>query len=1735
MVIKKKIEKYQNSGQVDLNPNKPLSDVISENKKIIGKLRKSTDTLKRPSFYDIENIAAKEALDYHIDDNVLTGKAKELYFKKNYKEALNHVRGVDIKDTYDFFHDMHTAASPMFNEYGVLGITKKERNNDRAHYIPGKRTLSVDGINDIVAELAHAKQEKDGVNFTTRLIKDWLQDPYITERGADRSYDNVGSLEHEAHSVIEPKLWDIINNKADVYNGIFDIKNNEKGKSFQQGGAIDMKKIKKNKLEKYQAGGETEPSKPGYPNYNDPLTSIFSQGLGASLSMFTNNNPFGNIQDNPFGKSLATGVYNTGKDLSTMPGFQNLNKTWGSWDNESKGIEKGLYDEDIKKYGAKDIAGAAHAWAKETGYPGNPGDILQAYTKNIQDRAGQQYDSTIAAQKQFGEYGKPLMANMAALDELNKMSTLEYTKGLKRDMYDVSNDPRGMESKGIFKGGGHISLSGVEQAGLGGFFKSIGNAVSDWGVGVADSFGNRLGIYDIDNSNYKTGVGKKLAGINDTLQSTTGKIGKAVASAAVPGLGSILGAIPQAAPAQQQQQPTGANPYAAQSNPAGQIDYSAMLPYLMQFLQGPNLSPQNVRFQQGGGVQQFQNSGAANPLQQALGYKDNSPYKELPSQTILRNMSADGVNITMDGVSKDLYLVPDVGRPVKAKGNSGEYYFPKATKVEEIPSMQSGGSTGQTPGPIQKPKRLVIFAESPELDIESPLPSGAPKDVADMHRRYRNLQSRYRAILNSGDTSAREEGPVLKELSEISEKYFYHPYVSKSKDRTFLKVADQYKKWGKKHNVPVEVRSGYGVEDVENGTKDINSEDSFMFLGHSGNIIAGVPLEEWDSIISSKNPKECIGGTCNHANTMVNELPNVKNYYNIKDSGWHGPDMSKIDQDLKAFSFGLRDKSSVGWLDKEPPISTTPSYLQTNPTNIGAIEKYLPSGNLPVVNRIYSQQVGPNPFRSTGAANFQSGGGVIPSFQNSGSPTNEPELQSGKFGGLNFDQKLTHLKVLKDYVQKYGIDALKESPEDFNFFVQAIREAQQPDPATTTPTDPPVEGGDPLDPYEVEIKGKRVEEKKGIEEEQKSKKVNNIAERLRNPYELTTERVTIFDDLLAELNSQKNTLQQEQLYKKRLRDMFSMQQEQQAEQNSQSNIYTGRGRFQQGGQTSFPILNLSGKTNPLRLNPQGMYKFGGLITEGSEYNKRKQPKKNPISGASKTGPMGPKDVPSYDSGIRAIIDQEENEIIPTDNLIPIQTEVGELIILPTGDVVPVMAKKRHHKMDEDEVTDIAPEGAYILSAHGQVRIKKDEADRVITETGIKPYRLGQGQDKPTEKTLAYLMTKKEMSPADVGRIVSQKFPVVATSNPYEAAANTENKINRKPYLEGLIQLSEFDKMRKGIDTSSPEATREYSDSQDEGNEMEMENEEMRNGGNTMQRNNITHAPVPLALLIPALTGLFQAGTSAYGASQQKKDAQRAYADVLRISNQSADKQRSEIGLGAAAGIMGTLGQDPRVNPLVLDPTFIRQMETRTPMQVTDAIANQAYANMPDYRNLPANQQLMGSQAAYAQALKAAGDNRLAAYYQDRGARNQQLTSLQGYEDKNRQERETARRATTLNTNQMLGNVGDRTQGYFDSSAAITANQGQTQTSARLGQSAANQQAIKTYTGAVNSAIGTAGAAAYDYYANRPAPPQNPYTGQATTGSTSWVNPGNVPTSPNATSDGCWKIDMFGNKVFIPGC
>jgi len=107
---------------------------------------------------------------------------------------------------------------------------------------------------------------------------------------------------------------------------------------------------------------------------------------------------------------------------------------------------------------------------------------------------------------------------------------------------------------------------------------------------------------------------------------------------------------------------------------------------------------------------------------QQQGYKDESPYKNRPYIDIYSN------NITMDGVSQPLLVKTDTGQEMILDPNSGEYYFPGANVVREMPlkdtplyfspsskgltKYQKGGGILSEPVPEDVPTTLM-----PEINI----------------------------------------------------------------------------------------------------------------------------------------------------------------------------------------------------------------------------------------------------------------------------------------------------------------------------------------------------------------------------------------------------------------------------------------------------------------------------------------------------------------------------------------------------------------------------------------------------------------------------------------------------------------------------------------------------------------------------------------------------------------------------------------------------------------------------------------------------------------------------------------------------------------------------------------------------------------------------------------------------------------------------------------------------------
>lgn len=111
--------------------------------------------------------------------------------------------------------------------------------NGRANYNPLNNTMYLGNDQaNYHAELAHAQQRKNygTFGFLSKGVQSYLKSPFITPQGQYRQYDIKGTLEHEAHSVIQPRLTQ----QADS-NYIKATKRREKGgiiPAFVWGGEI---------------------------------------------------------------------------------------------------------------------------------------------------------------------------------------------------------------------------------------------------------------------------------------------------------------------------------------------------------------------------------------------------------------------------------------------------------------------------------------------------------------------------------------------------------------------------------------------------------------------------------------------------------------------------------------------------------------------------------------------------------------------------------------------------------------------------------------------------------------------------------------------------------------------------------------------------------------------------------------------------------------------------------------------------------------------------------------------------------------------------------------------------------------------------------------------------------------------------------------------------------------------------------------------------------------------------------------------------------------------------------------------------------------------------------------------------------------------------------------------------------------------------------------------------------
>ena len=406
--------------------------------------------------------------------------------------------------------------------------------------------------------------------------------------------------------------------------------------------------------------------------------------------------------------------------------------------------------------------------------------------------------------------------------------------------------------------------------------------------------------------------------------------------------------------------------------------------------------------------------------------------------------------------------------------------------------------------------------------------------------------------------------------------------------------------------------------------------------------------------------------------------------------------------------------------------------------------------------------------------------------------------------------------------------------------------------------------------------------------------------------------------------------------------------------------------------------------------------------------------------------------PSYQYNMPVGNSKRVTGYLPIENLIPIQTEVDELIVLPTNDVVKVNAKKRHSRMSDDQVTDIVPDGSYILSQYGQVDIYKKEADQVILEMQNRPYNLYSTNPEPKIKTLGDIMTKNKMKPADLARKVLAKYKTVDHDDPFTEQTNRANKYTASKYLQAIVSLSELDKERKGLNA----AEQQYEMFQGQPQGM------AKQGGGIFRLLSPVRAQDGLAAAIPALvSGIGSIASDIANRNLLKKNTAASIQDVQKLY---ADQKGLES-QALAANLMGFALQDPRVE--MARRTAPTRMIDRSRQEI-DYLASRLAANRPDFSAYPPQVAAQLSQQYQAAMFEPMSRASLEASKQRALAEQQYMDKFRETLDTNRAAEVAERMGTRQNVNTGFAGMAGATSGSIGNLQNIGSNYVQSLLAAR---------------------------------------------------------------------------------------
>lgn len=146
------------------------------------------------------------------------------------------------------------------------------------------------------------------------------------------------------------------------------------------------------------------------------------------------------------------------------------------------------------------------------------------------------------------------------------------------------------------------------------------------------------------------------------------------------------------------------------------------------------------------------------------------------------------------------------------------------------------------------------------------------------------------------------------------------------------------------------------------------------------------------------------------------------------------------------------------------------------------------------------------------------------------------------------------------------------------------------------------------------------------------------------------------------------------------------------------------------------------------------------------------------------------------------------EDAPTE-VIPAQTEVGEVILMPSGVLADVKARLPHTQMEDDDVTDILPEGSFVFSNSKKSlqEITQEIRDSVIGYGTIRYSETEDTSEVGVVRLGDVIPSGKKLTFADMAKGIRDKFSVVRDQKDvFTNVTNADNLAGRVPFLQKLI-------------------------------------------------------------------------------------------------------------------------------------------------------------------------------------------------------------------------------------------------------------------------------------------------------------------------------------------------------------